>query len=183
MYSLMSMRTMRVLVVEQELGEGAGELRLADAGRAEEQERADRAARVLEPGPRPPDGVGDGLDGLVLADDPLVQPVLHLDQLGRLALHQAVDRDAGPGRDDLGDVVGRDLFLEQRARALERGERGLLLAQPVVELLLGAVLQLGGRRVVGLALGLLDADLELLELGLGGADARRWRPSRPPSAA
>ena len=46
MYSLMSMRTIAVLVVEQELGEGAGQLGLADAGRAEEQERADRPARV-----------------------------------------------------------------------------------------------------------------------------------------
>ena len=50
------------------------------------------------------------------------------------------------------------------------GERGLLLREPLLELLAGAVLQLGGRRVVGLALGLVDADLERLELGLGGAD-------------
>ena len=127
----------RVLVVEQELGERPGELGLADAGRAEEQERADRAARVLEPGPRAADGVGHGLDGLVLADDALVQALLHLDELGGLALEQAADRDAGPGPDDLGDVVGADLLLEQRARALERGEGRLLLGEPVVELLLG----------------------------------------------
>ena len=36
--------------------------------------------------------------------------------------------------DDLGDVVGVDLLLEQRARALERGERRLLLGEPVGEL-------------------------------------------------
>ncbi len=114
---------------------------------------------------------------------PLVQAVLHLDELGGLALQQAADRDAGPGADDLGDVVGPDLLLEERARALERGQGGLLLGEPVVQLLLGGVLELGGRGEVGLALGLLDADLELLELGLRGADRRRWRPSRPPSAA
>ena len=130
MYSLMSMRTMRVLVVEQELGERARELGLADAGRAEEQERADRPARVLEPGARAADRVGHGLDGLVLADDPLVEALLHLDELGGLALHQAADRDAGPRADDLGDVVRADLLLEQRARALERGERRLLLGEP-----------------------------------------------------
>ncbi len=39
----------RPLVVEHELGERAGELGLADAGRAEEDERADRAIRILEP--------------------------------------------------------------------------------------------------------------------------------------
>ena len=40
----------RVLVAEQEVGEGAGELGLADAGGAEEDERAGRALGVLEAG-------------------------------------------------------------------------------------------------------------------------------------
>ena len=96
----------RGLVVEQELGERAGGLGLADAGRAEEQERADRPARVLEPGPGAADRVGDGLDRLVLADHPLVEPLLHVDELVGLALEQAVDRDPRPRPDDLGDVVG-----------------------------------------------------------------------------
>ena len=52
-----------------------------------------------------------------------------------LALEQAVDRDPRPRPDDLGDVVGADLLLEQRARALERRERRLLLGQPVGQLL------------------------------------------------
>ena len=46
MYSPMSMRTIALLVVEQELGERPGQLGLADAGRAEEHERPDRAVRV-----------------------------------------------------------------------------------------------------------------------------------------
>ena len=106
----MSIRVIALLVVEQELGEGAGQLGLADAGRAEEQERADRPARVAEAGPGAPDGVGHGLDRLVLADDALVEPLLHLDELLELALHQLRDRDPGPGGDDLGDVVGGDLL-------------------------------------------------------------------------
>ena len=85
-----------LLVVEQELGQRAGQLGLADAGGAQEDERADRPVRVLEPGARAADGVGDGLDRLVLADDALVQPLLHLEQLLPLALQQARDRDAGP---------------------------------------------------------------------------------------
>ena len=68
--------------------------------------------------------------------------------------------------DDVGDVVGRDLLLEQRARALERGDRRLLLGEPLGELAGAAVLELRGGAVVGLALGLLDPDLELLELRL-----------------
>jgi hypothetical protein len=47
MYSDMSRRTIAVLVVEQEFGERLGQLGLADAGRAEEHERADRTVRIL----------------------------------------------------------------------------------------------------------------------------------------
>ncbi len=39
----------RALVVEHELGERTRELGLADAGRAEEDERADRPVRILQP--------------------------------------------------------------------------------------------------------------------------------------
>ena len=124
----------------------------------------------LRPGAGPADRVGHGLDGLVLADDPLVQALLHADELGRLALHQAADRDAGPGRDDVGDVVRPDLLLEQGARALEAGEGLLLDRQPVAEFLVGPVLELGGRGEVGFAFGLLDARRERLELRLRGAD-------------
>ena len=42
----------RLLVVEQELGERARELGLADAGRAEEQEAAERTIRILQAGAR-----------------------------------------------------------------------------------------------------------------------------------
>ncbi len=160
----------RLLVVEQEFGEGPGKLGLADAGRAEEQERADRAARILEAGTRSPNGVGDRLDGLVLADHPLVESLLHADELGHLAFEQPRHRNARPLRDDLGDVVGRDLFLEQRARTLEGGHRRFLLGEALGQLALGAVFQLGGALVVRLALGLLDLDLERLQLRLRGAD-------------
>src|SRR3954447_15259333 len=55
-----------LLVAEEELRQRAGELGLADAGGAEEHERAGRALRVLQACPRPPDRLGDELDGLVL---------------------------------------------------------------------------------------------------------------------
>jgi hypothetical protein len=41
----------RPLVVEQVVRERAGELRLADPGRPEEQEGADRTVRIAQPGP------------------------------------------------------------------------------------------------------------------------------------
>ena len=85
-----------VLVAEQELGEGLGQLGLADAGRAQEDERAAGALGVLESGTGAADGLADRLDGVGLADLPLVQLVLHADELGRLLFGELVDGDAGP---------------------------------------------------------------------------------------
>ena len=112
------------LVVEEELRQGARGLRLADAGGAQEDEAADGPARVLEPGARPAHGVGDGRDGLVLADDALVQALLHVDELGLLALHEAGHGDARPRGHDAGDVVGVDLLLEQRGDCPSRRRPG-----------------------------------------------------------
>ena len=69
---------------------------------------------VGDAGARPADGVGHGADGVRLADDPPREPVLHPQQLLGLALEQPAGGDAGPGLDDLGDVVGADLLLEHR---------------------------------------------------------------------
>src|SRR4051794_32790102 len=98
----------RVLVAEEELGQRARELRLADAGRAEEDERAGRALRVLQAGPRAADRLRDHLDRLVLADDALVELVLHAHQLLGLGLGELEDRDARPHRDDVRDLLLAD---------------------------------------------------------------------------
>src|SRR6266540_3777559 len=147
----------RALVVEHELGEGTRQLRLADAGRAEEDERADRAVRVLQTRASPPQRVRDGGNCLVLADDALVQALLHVDQLLGLALEQPRDGDPGPAGDDLGDVVLVDLLLHH-------GRLDLLAA---VELLLElrqlAVADLGHALKVALALGSLRLHLQLVD--------------------
>ncbi len=78
----------RVLGVEHVLGQGPRELGLADAGGAQEDEGADRAARVLEAGARPADRLADGLDGVLLADHALVQLLLHAEQAAGLLLDQ-----------------------------------------------------------------------------------------------
>lgn len=46
------------------------------------------------------DGVGDEGDGLVLADDALVERVIEVEELLALAFDEAGDGDAGPLRDD-----------------------------------------------------------------------------------
>ena len=48
----------RALVIEQELGERLGQLGLADAGGAEEEERSDRPVLVLQAGAGAAHGVG-----------------------------------------------------------------------------------------------------------------------------
>ena len=81
-----------------------------------------RPVRILQTGARAADGVRHRVDRLVLADDALVQPLLHVQQLLDLAFEQSADRNAGPAADDLGDVLGVDLFLEQLAARLQLGQ-------------------------------------------------------------
>src|SRR5829696_3259138 len=161
----------RVLRVEEELGQRTGELGLADARRAQEEERADRAVGVLQAGARATDRVGHRADRLVLADDAVVQALLHVDELLDLALHEAADRDAGPARDDLGDVLAVHDVLEELEGALRLVAGGLELGQAGLEGRDAAVLQLGGLAQVGLALGALELRAGLVELALDLADA------------
>ena len=85
-----------LLGVEERRGQRLGELGLADARRAEEDERADRPAGVLDAGAGADDGVGHEADGLVLTDDPLVEDLVEAQQLLALALLEPADGDAGP---------------------------------------------------------------------------------------
>ena len=177
----------RALVVEQEVGQRLGQLGLADAGGAEEQERSGRPVGVGDPGPAAAHRVGHGLHGLPLSDHALAQLVFHPQQLGGLALQQPSGRDAGPGRHHVGDVVGTDLLLEHHVLA------GLGLRQRGVELLLhlgdAPVAQLGGLGQVAVALGALGLAAQRLELFLELADdvdrvllvLPAWRSARPAS--
>src|SRR5581483_2138395 len=102
-----------LLAVEEELGEGARELRLPDARRAEEDERADRPVRILDAGARAEDGTRDRLDRLVLADHALVEVLFQVEELLALALDELRHRNARPARHNLGDVLLVDLLLQQ----------------------------------------------------------------------
>ena len=90
-------------------GQRLGQLGLTDTGRAGEDERAGRALRVLQAGAGAADRLRDRLDRLLLADDPLVQLVLHAQQTGGLLLGQLEHRDAGPVGQHLGDLLVVDL--------------------------------------------------------------------------
>ena len=72
---------------------------------SQEDEGADGALRILQPGPGPAHRPGHRLDGLVLADDPLVEISSRLSSRSRLLLGQLRHRDARPAGHDLGDVL------------------------------------------------------------------------------
>ena len=96
----------RLFAAEHELGQRLGQQRLAHAGRAQEDEAADRPPWIFQSGPGPAHGLGDGLDRLFLADDALVHHPFHLQQALALLAGDAADRHARPHRDHLGDVLG-----------------------------------------------------------------------------
>src|SRR5690606_24335305 len=112
----------RVLVVKQEFGQGAGKLRLTDAGRPQEQERTHRAVRILQTGPAAAHGVRHRADRFVLPDDALVQPLFHAEQLLDLAFQQARNGDAYRPADHRRDLVRVHLFLEHGAIRLKLAE-------------------------------------------------------------
>ena len=141
----------RRLVVEEELGERARQLGLADARGAQEDERADRPLGVLEAGAGAADGFADRRHRALLADHAAVQVVLHGEQLVGLFLQHALHRDAGPLAHQLGDVVG-----------VHGGVGDALVGEP---------------GVLGRDEGLLDLVALLLELR---RRARSPAPARPP---
>ncbi len=151
------------LVVEQELGQGAGQLGFADAGGAEEDEAADGTVGILQAGAGADDGLGHGGDGFVLADDALVQLLFQVQQLLHFAFQQAGDGNAGPAADHLGDVLFVNLFLDQAGAAQFGGFLGFLL-QLAFERHQLAVFQLGGAVEIVLPLGLFDFVPGLLDL-------------------
>ena len=114
----------------------------------------------------------------VLADDPAHDLLLHFEEFFALALEHLVDRDAGPARDDLRDVVGGHRLVDQHAVALalrllelllERGDR--VVSEPASFRVVALALRLGERVARGvelfLELGGL-AKLVLLGLPAGG---------------
>ena len=101
---------------------------------------------VLEAGPGAADGPGQRLQRLLLADHALVELVLHAEELGRLLLGEAVDGDAGPGGQHLGD----DLFVHDVEQVDALGPQLGLLALLAVEALL---------LLLGQLLGLLEGAL------------------------
>src|SRR3954454_18868730 len=99
----------RVLRAEHELGQSLGKLSLPDARGAEEDERANGSLGVLEARTCAAYSLGEVGYSLVLADNTGVQLAFHLQEALRLFARDAGQRDAGPHRDNLGDVLFGDV--------------------------------------------------------------------------
>src|SRR6185503_19057002 len=110
-----------------ELRQSARNFRLADAGRAQEQERSDGAVRRFEASARATNRTGQSTDRLVLRDHALVQLFFHTQQLLRFFFLDGGDGHAGPAADHFLNVLAVDdtgggfiqvIFLAQGAQVL-----------------------------------------------------------------
>ena len=135
-----------------------GQLRLADAGRAEEDERRrSGACGSFRPARARRTAFAIAHDRLVLADDAArAAPPPSGAAAADSSLGDARDRDAGPHRHDLGDVLLGDRRAARRTRACHLGAQlvdALLAAASPRGRELGGVLVLLGvdRRVLLLA--------------------------------
>ena len=151
------------VVVEQVFGQRFGQLGLADAGRAQKDERSDRPARILQPGPRTPHGVRNGRDRLILSDYPVVQLALHLQQLLTFALQHPADRNARPAGDHFGDVLRIDLLFDHRPGLGVFVHFGLQFLNLGLRLAHFAVTDLGHAAVVAVAFGFGGLNLQIVE--------------------
>ena len=162
----------RALIIEQALGQRLGELGLAYAGGAQEEEAADGLVRIGKARTAAAHSCGDGGDGLVLANDALMQLALQALELVELALHHLGHGHTGPGAHDLGNLVGGHLLVETLAvlllLCLERGLgilNLLLQTRNHGEAQLGRTTQVAvARRALLFALGLVKLALKLLHV-------------------
>ena len=142
-----------VLVVEEVFGQCFCQFRLSHARCSKENERRYRSFRVLKSGPTAANGIANGIYGLVLSDDTLMEFLLQMEQFVALALQHSTHRNAGPAANDLGDVVCSDLFSDQGLAFLLADFIAMALYF-VVDLLHFTVANLGHTLVIALAFGL-----------------------------
>src|SRR3972149_5108493 len=105
-----------------------------------------------------------------LPDDARREVVLELCQPLLLALHHPRDRDPGPVRHDLRDVLRLDLFLEELPLPLDSGQLRLGLLQLALDRRGLAIGPPGPLREAALARGLLGLGLERFLPRFEGAD-------------
>ena len=173
-----------LLATVQRFGQRQRGFGLAHAAGAGEQEHALGLVRVFQVGARGAHALGHGVERVVLPDHARLQQRLELEHVLDLVLDHLAQRDAGPGRDDLGHHVAVHLhgdhgrFTLQRGQfgqlglqlGLGRGQRGrsglgaLLGGRLLLALFCGGRFVCDGRGLAGLLLGF-QFFTQLLDLG------------------
>ena len=158
-----------ILIIKEELGQRLGQLGLAHAGGASEDEGTCGTLGILETHSGATNGAGQGGDSLILADNPLVQLLLHTQELLGLGLSQLEDRDACGRGDHLGDYILVDNHLDVGLALVP----GLLLLLALGLQLLLAVAQLSGLLEVLVLDGLVLLSGDTIHLGVQLLELRR----------
>ena len=146
--------------IEEELRESLAQLGLAYARGPEEEERPDGARCFAQAGPIAAHRIAHRADRVILADEPLANLILHLQELLPFAFDQLVHGNARPFGDDLRNLLRIDLLSYHR----------LSLGLPLRELYLGrleALIQIAQLAVLDACSGFeITAALGLLQFGL-----------------
>ena len=150
-------------IIKQVFRQSFRQLGLTYTRRTEEDERTDRAFRVLQSRTAPAHGIRYGFDGFVLSDHPLVQFVFQVKQLVALALQHLAYGYARPARYHVGDVFGGHFFLNHRIIALLSLQVFLDALDFVFQRLQFPVSDFGYLAIVALAFGSVGFELQLLD--------------------
>ena len=94
-----------ILIIEEEFRQRPGQFGFAHPGGAKEDEGADRAVLVGEPGARTADSIGHFQHRFFLPHHPAGEPFLDAEELFPLPFQHPRHRDAGPARNDLSDLL------------------------------------------------------------------------------
>src|SRR6266516_1114523 len=154
----------RPFIVEKEFGQSARGFGLSDTGRSQEHEDTNRPITILEPGARAAYGIRHGLQSGILTYNSLGEQFFHPDEFLDFAFKHLGNRNAGPLRDDFGNVLLIDLLLEHALVLLQLLETRIRILELPIELLKASVTDFGHTRVVALTFGLLLLDVRLLDL-------------------
>ena len=119
----------QLFIVEEKLRQRPRQFRFPHACCSEENERADRPLGVGETCAAAPHGIRHALERVILADNPLPQPLFHVHELLRFAFQQPANRNARPLAHELGDVFLIDFFFQHGRVSLHCGKSLLGLLQ------------------------------------------------------
>jgi len=101
-----------ILVVKEEFRQRLCQLRLPNARWPNEDERTDRTIGILQPRTPPPDRVRNGVDGVILPHDSVMQAAFHLEQFLRFRLKKLCHRNTGPLVNNRGDIIRIDNIIQ-----------------------------------------------------------------------